>query len=423
MSTSSITDQSLSLGTHNGLTDRIARKIIHRLLSSINTGRLIIQEQGEVLEYGEPKDKAVVTANVHIKSPVVYRQLLANGSVGGGEAYMTGAWDSPDLLQVVRLFVLNMQILQNMDQQQSWWNRLASRTTQNLLRRNSRAGAKNNIREHYDLSNDFFSLFLDPSMMYSAAIYADESSTLEQAALYKIRHICERLQLSSTDHLLEVGTGWGGLAVYAATHFGCQVTTTTISEAQYQLACQRVNECGLNHRITVLKQDYRELTGEYDKLVSVEMIEAVGHRYYAEYFRKCSDLLKADGLMLVQAITIADQRYDAASASMDFIQKYIFPGGALPSVSVIARHVGQDTDMQIVGLEDITWHYARTLADWRQRFLHNIDRVREMGFSDTFIRMWEYYLAYCEGGFLERVIGTSQVLMAKPRCRQLPAIG
>jgi cyclopropane-fatty-acyl-phospholipid synthase len=423
MSSSSLANNQIALPQQISVADRMAKKVVLRLLAGITVGRLIIQEDGEVMEFGEPKEHATVTANIHVKHPVMYRQVLASGSIGGAEAYMAGAWDSPDLLQVIRIFVLNMQTLDDMEKQASWLRRLASRITQNLLRRNSRTGARENIREHYDLSNDFFALFLDPSMMYSAAIFPSTSASLEQASQFKLHHICERLQLTPDDHLLEIGTGWGGLAIYAATHFGCRVTTTTISDAQYRIACERVAAAGLQDRVTLLKQDYRELTGQYDKLVSVEMIEAVGHRYYKNYFRQCSALLKPDGKMLIQAITIADQRYQAASETMDFIQKYIFPGGALPSIAVIAQHVAEDTDMQIVGLEDITFHYARTLEAWRDRFLHRIDDVKALGFDDIFVRMWEFYLAYCEGGFMERVIGTSQILMAKPGCRELPAVG
>jgi cyclopropane-fatty-acyl-phospholipid synthase len=422
MSSRSLAKNEFALPQQIAVADRMAKKVVHKLLDSITIGRLIIQEDGEVLEFGEAKEHATVTANIHVKHPMMYRQVLASGSIGGAEAYMAGAWDSPDLLQVIRIFVLNMATLDDMERQASWLSRQASRITQNLLRRNSRTGSKENIREHYDLSNEFFELFLDPSMMYSSAIFPSDNATLEEASQYKLQHICERLQLSPDDHLLEIGTGWGGLAIYAASHFGCKVTTTTISDAQFELARERVAAAGLQDRITLLKQDYRELAGQYDKLVSVEMIEAVGHRYYKTYFQQCSALLKPDGLMLIQAITIADQRYEAACDTMDFIQKYIFPGGALPSVAVVAQHVADDTDMQIVGLEDITFHYARTLEAWRDRFLHRIDEVKALGFDDVFIRMWEFYLAYCEGGFMERVIGTSQVVMAKPRCRSLPAI-
>jgi len=259
-------------------------------------------------------------------------------------------------------------------------------------------------------------------MMYSSAIFPDESSTLEQAASYKLEHICQRLQLTESDHLLEIGTGWGGMAIYAAKHFSCRVTTTTISKEQYAHTLTQVKAEGLEDKITVLLDDYRDLEGEFDKLVSIEMIEAVGYQYYEQYFSTCSQLLKDDGLMLIQAITVPDQRYETTKKSTDFIQRYIFPGGELPCLSVIANHITKHTNMQIVGIEDITLDYAKTLAMWRHRFFDKLDHVKAQGFDDVFIRMWDFYLSYCEGGFRERTISTVQALMAKPRCLSLPAI-
>ncbi len=286
------------------------------------------------------------------------------------------------------------------------------------LNRNTEKQARDNISRHYDLSNDFFSLFLDPDMMYSAAIFERPEMSLEQASVHKLDVICHKLELQPEDHLLEIGTGWGGLAVYAARHFGCRVTTTTISREQYETACQRVRAEGLENQITVLFEDYRNLQGSYDKLVSVEMIEAVGHKYYKQYFRGCSNLLKEDGLMLLQAITIPGQRYDYARSSVDFIQRYIFPGGSLPSHEVITSAVRANTDMVIVSMQEIGEDYARTLQIWRDRFLAKLDEVRALGFDEYFIRMWNFYLCYCQGGFEERVIGTSQILFAKPQWRQ-----
>ncbi|MET0378422.1 MAG: cyclopropane-fatty-acyl-phospholipid synthase family protein, partial [Spongiibacteraceae bacterium] len=279
------------------------------------------------------------------------------------------------------------------------------------------------IAAHYDLGNDFYELFLDPSMMYSAAIFPHADSSLEQASLYKIDRICKKLQLQPQDHLLEIGTGWGGLALHAARQYGCRVTTTTISRQQFDYANQLINAAGLSDRVTVLLQDYRDLTGQYDKLVSVEMIEAVGHRYYRDYFSRCGTLLKADGLMLIQAITIADQRYERARRSVDFIQRHIFPGGALPSLAVIAHTIARHSDLTISGIEEITQHYARTLQAWSQRFLAQLERVRALGYDERFIRMWQFYLCYCEGGFMERSIGTHQILFAKPACRIEPRLG
>ncbi|MGB2271426.1 MAG: class I SAM-dependent methyltransferase, partial [Pseudomonadales bacterium] len=277
--------------------------------------------------------------------------------------------------------------------------------------------AQKNISAHYDLGNDFFSLFLDQSMMYSSAVFNDESASLYDASTAKLETICQQLKLNANDHLLEIGTGWGSMAIYAAQNFGCRVTTTTISKEQYDYALDRVTALGLNDKVTVLMEDYRKLTGRYDKLVSIEMIEAVGRQYFSEYFGRCADLLKPDGLMLIQAITIADQRYEKATRAVDFIQRYIFPGGCLPSVNIIGHHVASDTDMMIVSLRDIGRDYALTLERWREQFMDKLEAVRSQGFDERFIRMWEYYLCYCEGGFRERAISTVQVVMAKPEYR------
>jgi cyclopropane-fatty-acyl-phospholipid synthase len=259
-------------------------------------------------------------------------------------------------------------------------------------------------------------------MMYSSALFRDGNMTLEAASEAKLDELCRQLELRPDDHLLEIGTGWGGMAIHAAKHFGCRVTTTTISREQYEHACARVKEEGLEERVTLLCEDYRNLTGQYDKLVSIEMIEAVGHQFYQHYFQACADLLKPDGKMVIQAITVADQRYKAARDSVDFIKRYIFPGGCLPSVAVMADHVARNTDMQMVHLRDITEDYAMTLAHWRERFLSKLESVRRMGFSEEFMRMWEFYLCYCEGGFRERIISTVQLALAKPGYRfQEPA--
>ena len=295
-------------------------------------------------------------------------------------------------------------------------NRLALSLTE-FLTRNSVARSKENIAAHYDLGNDFFELFLDPTMMYSSALFSDERMSLEQASIAKLDALCQKLSLKQSDHLVEIGTGWGGMAVYAAEQYGCRVTTTTISEEQYRHTLELVNKKGLQNQVTVLKKDYRLLEGKFDKLVSIEMIEAVGHQYFGEYFSKCSNLLKPDGVMAIQAITITDQRYERAKNSMDFIKRYIFPGGCLPSVNCIANHVSADTDMIISDMSDMALDYAETLKRWREAFFSNIDQVRALGFDERFIRMWEYYLCYCEGGFRERVIGTTQMVMTKPDYR------
>jgi len=401
--------------------NRWAKRFVLGLLENLTRGRIILEDGKDTMSFGEDRDDAL-TAHIKVLNSDFYLDLLKGGSIGCGESYMRHHWTTNDLLVLVRVMVLNLHVLNGVNQERSWFSRLA---TQFLHRRNanSKDGSKRNISAHYDLSNEFFQTFLDPSMMYSAAIFAEENMPLESASVNKLSHICERLQLKSEDHLLEIGTGWGSLAVHAATEYDCKVTTTTLSKEQFEFTSRRVKEAGLEDKITVLLEDYRDLKGHFDKLVSVEMIEAVGHEYYGNYFSKCSSLLKENGLMLIQSITISDQRYQQAKSSVDFIQRYIFPGGCLPSNSIIAAHVGNDTDMQIIGLEDITRDYALTLGHWRETFLARRDDILSQGFSQEFIRMWDYYLAYCQGGFAERVIHTAQVLMAKPMFRGTPKIG
>jgi cyclopropane-fatty-acyl-phospholipid synthase len=285
------------------------------------------------------------------------------------------------------------------------------------VNRNTHEGARRNIAAHYDLGNDFFSLWLDESMMYSSAIFERPDMSLHEAQQARLEHICQKLQLRPDDHVVEIGTGWGGFAMHAARNYGCRVTTTTISAEQYELAWQRVVDAGLHDRITLLLDDFRDLEGKYDKLVSIEMIEAIGHDLFVPYFRKCSELLKPDGAMLIQAITIADQQYEEYRKSVDFIQRYIFPGGHLPSLGVMTDAAARHTDMRLLGLEDIGLHYATTLNRWRENFIAQLDQVRRMGYPEPFIRMWEYYLCYCEGAFLERAISDVQVVFTKPHSR------
>jgi cyclopropane-fatty-acyl-phospholipid synthase len=398
-----------------------SRQLLLVLLARLRRGSLLLVEEDNEQLFGEPRQHATVQATIVIRDPETYAKVLGSGSLGAGEAYMQGLWESPDLLQVIRLFVLNMDLLTRLDSKGSWPRRMAARAF-HLLRRNTLQGARANIAAHYDLSNDFFKLFLDPTMAYSSAIYTPETQTLQQASENKFRHVCQRLQLKPTDHLLEIGTGWGGLAIHAARHHGCRVTSTTLSKEQASHAREWIAREGLADRITVLEQDYRELRGQYDKLVSIEMIEAVGAEYYAEYFRCVSGLLKPEGLALIQAITISDQRYTASLGNTDFIKRYIFPGGQLPSNAAITAHLAGDTDMQLIGLEDITQDYARTLRAWLESFQAALPEVRRLGFDETFIRMWRFYLCFCEGGFMERVIHTAQFLMAKPDFRTLPHI-
>ena len=396
--------------------EKIAREAIFRLLSKLQVGSLTLHEGPCSHHFGSIDKPHEPQAEVHIHSPAVYSQMLTGGSIGSGEAYMKGYWSSPDAMDVMRIFSANLVLLNKFDASQSVFIKLALKIA-HRFNRNTYKGSQLNIAAHYDLGNEFFQLFLDPTMMYSSALFSDKSASLEVASETKLDELCQQLELKSGDHLLEIGTGWGGMAIHAAKNFGCRVTTTTISQEQYDFASARVREEGLEGQITLLCEDYRNLTGEYDKLVSVEMIEAVGHDFYQNYFRMCSGLLKPNGKMVIQAITMADQRYKEARDSVDFIKRYIFPGGCLPSVAVMAQHIARDTDMQIVHLRDITNDYAETLAHWRQRFLANLEAVRGMGFSEEFVRMWDFYLCYCEGGFRERVISTVQLAFAKPDYR------
>ena len=396
--------------------EKIAREAIFRLLSKLQVGSLTLHEGPCSHHFGSIDKPHEPQAEVHIHSPAVYSQMLTGGSIGSGEAYMKGYWSSPDAMDVMRIFSANLVLLNKFDASQSVFVKLALKIA-HRFNRNTYKGSQLNIAAHYDLGNEFFQLFLDPTMMYSSALFSDKSASLEVASETKLDELCQQLELKADDHLLEIGTGWGGMAIHAAKNFGCRVTTTTISQEQYDFASARVREEGLEGQITLLCEDYRNLTGEYDKLVSVEMIEAVGHDFYQNYFRMCSGLLKPNGKMVIQAITMADQRYKEARDSVDFIKRYIFPGGCLPSVAVMAQHIARDTDMQIVHLRDITNDYAETLAHWRQRFLANLEAVRGMGFSEEFVRMWDFYLCYCEGGFRERVISTVQLAFAKPDYR------
>jgi cyclopropane-fatty-acyl-phospholipid synthase len=397
------------------LLDGLARRTVLHGLERLETGCLRLSDRDEERRFGSG-DAAGIQAHIRVKDPRFYSEIAFGGSIGGGEAYMHGYWECDDLVALVRLLLQNRHVLDGMEKG-------FARFTQPLQRlfhwvnRNTHSGARRNISAHYDLGNEFFALWLDDTMMYSSAIFAHPEMDLHEAQLHRMEHICRRLQLQDGDHLLEIGTGWGGFAVYAARNFGCRVTTTTISREQYEKARERIAEAGLEDRITLLFEDFRNLEGRFDKLVSIEMIEAIDHALFDTYFRKCSELLKPEGAMLIQAITIADQRYAEYRKSIDFIQRYIFPGSGLPSCAVMTESVARGTDMRLLGLEDIGLHYARTLNCWRQNFFSHIDEVRRQGFSEAFIRMWEYYLCYCEGAFMERAISDVQILFAKPECR------
>ncbi|MEM1206578.1 MAG: cyclopropane-fatty-acyl-phospholipid synthase family protein, partial [Acidobacteriota bacterium] len=347
--------------------------------------------------------------------------VVLGGSIGAAEAYMAGHWSADDLTAVLRFFLLNRQALDNLEDGSGRLKRPLYKVF-GYLRANTRQGSRRNIQAHYDLSNEFFELFLDRRMMYSSAIFEPDTLDLDAASELKLDRLCRKLDLRPQDHLLEIGTGWGGFAVYAAETYGCRVTTTTISPAQHAKAVERVRAAGLEDRITVLLQDYRDLGGRYDKLVSIEMIEAVGLKFLDGYFQRCAELLAPGGVMAIQGITLADRNFEAYRGSVDFIQRYIFPGSSLVSVATLANSASR-TDLQIVHLEDIGPHYARTLREWRLRFFERIEDVRALGFSERFERLWDYYLCYCEAGFEERVIGDVQVVLSKPSNRNRPILG
>ncbi|MFJ4374678.1 class I SAM-dependent methyltransferase [Pseudomonas japonica] len=393
----------------------LARGAVTAQLRRLRHGHLRLLGGDRQWSFGDPASP--LQAEVEILDDEAWSLVAGNGSIGAGEAYIHGYWRSPDVAAVTRLFVANLDVLDALEGGLARFGRPALRLL-HRLNRNDRHGARRNILAHYDLGNALFEHLLDPTMMYSAARFSSAGQSLEQAQLHKLDEICRKLELRPDEHLLEIGTGWGSLAIHAATRCGCRVTTTTLSEAQYAHTLQRVRALGLEQRIRVLREDYRDLRGRFDKLVSIEMIEAVGHRYLPTYFRQCARLLKDDGLMLLQAITIRDQRYAQARRSVDFIQRYIFPGGALPSLSVLLATASRQTALNLVHMEDFGQDYARTLRHWRDNLRQSRTALSELGYDDSFQRLWEFYLCYCQGGFEERAIGVAQLLWAGPRARR-----
>jgi cyclopropane-fatty-acyl-phospholipid synthase len=394
----------------------LTKRLVFKLFSSLRHGELIIHDNGETHRFGGGDLSIAPSASVTIHEPSAYSRILMGGTMGAAEAYIDGDWSTDQLTNVTRVFSANMPILESMKNNQNWLIKSALKLA-HTARRNSLTGSRENIAAHYDLGNDFFSLFLDPTLMYSSAVFPPNCDNLAEASQHKLKLICEDLELKPTDHLIEIGTGWGGMAIYAAENYGCKVTTTTISREQLEHAQAEVKKRGLQDKITLLFEDYRDLSGQFDKLVSIEMIEAVGHEYFDTYFNCVSNLLKPDGKAVIQAITINKQRYDDYRKSVDFIKRYIFPGGCLPSLNVISGALTRRTDMQIIDLRDIALDYARTLQHWHDAFMEELGAVKALGFDEKFIRMWRFYLSYCEGGFRERIIGTYQITMAKPYYR------
>lgn len=394
--------------------DRVARKLVLKKFTSLSQGQIALTDALGTTRFGEAG--AECAASVKIHHPAFYRRMLSRGNLGAAESYMEGHWSCDDLTALFQIFIRNLKQKPPESRSESRLKTFADWLV-HRLRPNTKAGSKKNIHAHYDLGNEFFSLFLDETMTYSAGIFQSAHSTLAEASREKIDRICRKLELKPGEHLLEIGTGWGALAIHAAREYGCRVTTTTISTEQHRFAKERVKEAGLENRITLLLEDYRDLTGQFDKLVSIEMIEAVGPQFFDTYFQKCSSLLKPDGLMGLQAITMNEQRFASYVKGVDFIQRYIFPGGCLPSVTRIMESIALVTDLRVLHLEDIAPHYAQTLRLWRDRFFEQLGAVREQGYPESFLRMWEYYLSYCEAAFEERYIGTVQMVFAKPQAK------
>ena len=403
-------------GEREGWLERRTREAVMRRFDAIGDGVLTVRESGARRQFGRSAADGLA-ASIEVVDPRAWTDIALGGTVGAGESYMDRAWTTDDLPAVVRLFVRNRAALEGLERSGLFTSlrepllRVAHRA-----RRNTRRGSRRNIAVHYDLGNDLFRLMLDETMMYSCAVF-EPGDSLAQASTRKLDRICRTLELASGDEVVEIGTGWGGFAIHAAGEYGARVTTTTISAEQYRLATDRIRQAGLSDRVTVLGHDYRDLPRElgrrFPKAVSIEMIEAVGHRFLDRYFEVCCDLLEPGGRMVVQAITIAEPLFDAYRSSVDFIQRYVFPGGALPTVEGMRTSVARSGGLTLVGLEDITTHYVETLRRWRRNFHDNLHEVRALGYTERFVRMWDFYLGYCEGGFAERSIGDVQMVLAR----------
>lgn len=392
---------------------KIYRELVFKAFSKLHTGRLRIVEGTDVTEFG---DKSGDTVTVHVHDVNMYKAFALNGSVGAAEAYIDGMWSTNTLTKFIELFVINQDVLDAFEKQFSWITGL-TRNLKHRFNRNTKQQAKKNISAHYDLGNELYTSFLSKEMLYSSAIFNSADESLEQAQQNKLKAICDRLDLQDGQTLIEIGTGWGALAVYAAEHYNVHVTTTTISEEQHDYVKALISEKNLESHVTLLKKDYRELDGRYDRLVSIEMIEAVGHEYLPGFFKKCNDLLKDDGVMLIQAITIADQRYEHYLKESDFIQQYIFPGGCLPSIEQMCKHITQQTNLVLHELHDIGLHYANTLKRWQERFIAAWPTLDKTKFDERFYRLWNFYFSYCEGAFRQRATSTVHLIARKPKAR------
>lgn len=400
----------------SSLSERWARSLFLGRLEGIRHGRIRLEDPFSREEYGDPDVQPI---SVEIHQPRFYRDVILGGSLGAAESYLSGDWDCDDLTHLFRIMIQNDEVAKGWNsglaRLQGWGQRLIHRWNAN-----SRRGSRRNIAAHYDLGNEFFRLMLDESLAYSSGIFRTCDSTLSQASLEKFDRVCRKLNLQPSDHLLEIGTGWGGFAIHAAKNYGCRVTTTTISAQQHAVAKERIAAAGLNDQVQLLQQDYRDLQGRYDKLASIEMIEAVGHRYFDAFFGQCSRMLKPGGTCVLQAIVMPEQGYDEYLSSVDFIQRYVFPGGCLPTLGAMLSSVGRATDLRCVHVEEFGPHYARTLREWRQRFHGRSAEVNRLGYDARFKRLWDYYLSYCEAAFDEHYTGVVQIQFDKPGCRRDP---
>ena len=416
------TSLSLRLSPWNELTaelpSRIARSLIMSRLDEISFGQLTVVDQGVAQVFGRKGEGPRATVTIH--QPDAWTAIALGGSLGAGESYMDRLWSTDDLVATVRILLRTSTRLSNLDGSGLGMVRGTLEGLYHRIRRNTKEGSRRNIADHYDLGNEFYRLWLDPSMMYSSAFWEREDMSLEEAQEARLNRICDKLELRPEDHLLEIGTGWGAMAIHAASRSGCRVTTTTISKEQYELASERVREAGLEDRVTVLLEDYRDLRGAYDKLVSIEMIEAVGAEFFEPYFSKVGSLLRPNGLALIQAITTPDDRFAESVGRMDFIKRHIFPGGQLPSLDAMSTAWRKQSDLRLLHFEDFGDDYARTLSEWRNRFHRRIEDVEALGYSRRFQRMWDFYLASCEGAFSERHCGVAQLLLARPDARRAP---
>ena len=390
----------------------LAQRIIFNLFSKIQYGKITVYDSGRYSVFSGTEALTTHAVTVRVNNPKIYRTVLLGGSIGAGKSYMDGDWEVDDLTKLIEIFIQNTSLFKQIESPTAkiinFLYRFAAK-----FRPNNPTWAKKNILSHYDLSNEFFQIFLDPTMMYSCAIYEPGNITQEEASRQKLATICNQLRIKSSDHILEIGTGWGGFALFAAREYGCKVTTTTISDKQYQYVKNLIQQSGLSDRIELLNLDYRKLTGQYDKLVSIEMIEAVGHRYFDTFFKQCNHLVKSGGLFFLQAITINDQSYQSARKEIDFIKKYIFPGGCLPSIHSISQSITSQTQMQLIHLRDIGKHYVTTLNDWQHKFVAQMTAIKQQGFSEKFIRMWVFYFSYCAAGFDSGYISTIHALWQK----------